>query len=128
MCHYSEAYLRLRARQKKLQALKLGRNWVTTKRWLKNYEASVHDWEESIRNRKNIDMPVPALPAVVQNNNKFVVKIVSAVVTFAVFAEVSFILCQGVIKNNPNFYSLAWEPIAVAMTWVEHTVSGDMKP
>ncbi|MBI2642537.1 MAG: S-layer family protein, partial [Candidatus Wildermuthbacteria bacterium] len=34
---YSQEYLSLRARQGKLRALKIGRNWVTTKSWLKEY-------------------------------------------------------------------------------------------
>ena len=34
---YSQEYLSLRARQTKLRALKIGRNWVTTKSWLKEY-------------------------------------------------------------------------------------------
>ncbi|MBI2642125.1 MAG: hypothetical protein HYW96_00940, partial [Candidatus Wildermuthbacteria bacterium] len=34
---YSQEYLSLRARQNKLRALKIGRNWVTTKAWLKEY-------------------------------------------------------------------------------------------
>ncbi|MDO8633201.1 MAG: hypothetical protein Q7K38_01510, partial [Candidatus Wildermuthbacteria bacterium] len=34
---YSQEYLSLRARQGKLRALKIGRNWVTTKAWVKEY-------------------------------------------------------------------------------------------
>ena len=36
-CEYSQEYLSLRARQGKLRAAKLGRNWVTTRGWLKEY-------------------------------------------------------------------------------------------
>lgn len=36
-CNYSQEYLSLRARQKKLKAVKLGRNWVTKKEWLEEY-------------------------------------------------------------------------------------------
>ncbi|MDP3982146.1 MAG: hypothetical protein Q8P70_01190, partial [bacterium] len=41
---YSQEYLSLRARQGKLRAIKLGRNWVTTHEWLLEYikEASVN--------------------------------------------------------------------------------------
>ncbi|MFH0856419.1 MAG: hypothetical protein V1860_00795, partial [bacterium] len=35
---YSQEYLSLRARQGKLQAIKDGRNWVTTKEWIDEYE------------------------------------------------------------------------------------------
>ena len=34
---YSQEYLSLRARQGKLKAIKLGRNWVTTKKWIDDY-------------------------------------------------------------------------------------------
>ncbi len=36
-CPYSQEYLSLRARQGKLKAVKLGRDWVTTKEWVENY-------------------------------------------------------------------------------------------
>ena len=34
---YSSNYLRLRAGQKKLKAVKVGRDWFTTKKWLQQY-------------------------------------------------------------------------------------------
>ncbi len=37
LCPYSQDYLSLRARQGKLKAIKLGRNWVTTKEWVEEY-------------------------------------------------------------------------------------------
>ncbi len=36
LCSYSQDYLSLRARQGKLKAVKVGRNWMTTKEWLKS--------------------------------------------------------------------------------------------
>lgn len=36
-CEYSQEYLSLRARQGKLKALKIGRNWVTKKEWIEDY-------------------------------------------------------------------------------------------
>lgn len=36
-CDYSQEYLGLRARQGKLKAVKMGRNWVTKKEWLDEY-------------------------------------------------------------------------------------------
>ena len=36
-CNYSQDYLKLRARQGKLKAIKIGRNWATTKGWLQDY-------------------------------------------------------------------------------------------
>ncbi len=40
-CNYSQDYLKLRARQGKLKAVKIGRNWVTTKDWVEEYIAGV---------------------------------------------------------------------------------------
>ena len=37
ICEYSQEYLSLRARQGKLKAIKIGRNWVTKKEWLEDY-------------------------------------------------------------------------------------------
>ena len=37
LCEYSQDYLSLRARNKKLRAKKLGRNWFTTIEWLEEY-------------------------------------------------------------------------------------------
>ena len=37
-CPYSQDYLKLRARQGKLRAVKMGRNWFTTKEWLEIYK------------------------------------------------------------------------------------------
>jgi hypothetical protein len=36
-CSYSQDYLKLRARQGKLKAIKMGRNWFTTREWLEEY-------------------------------------------------------------------------------------------
>ncbi len=36
-CDYSQEYLALRARQGKLKAAKIGRNWVTKKEWIEEY-------------------------------------------------------------------------------------------
>jgi hypothetical protein len=37
-CLYSSDYLKLRARQGKLKAVKMGRNWFTTRDWLETYK------------------------------------------------------------------------------------------
>jgi hypothetical protein len=42
-CQYSQEYLSLRARQGKLKAVKLGRNWVTTPGWLDDYLQQVDE-------------------------------------------------------------------------------------
>ncbi|HEB13538.1 MAG TPA: hypothetical protein ENI13_01005, partial [candidate division CPR3 bacterium] len=44
-CDYTQEYLSLRARQKKLKAQKIGRNWVTTRGWLQEYIESAEDYK-----------------------------------------------------------------------------------
>ena len=51
-CKYSQEYLSLRARQKKLKAVKLGRNWFTTKEWLSEYLLSVDDYKKNLKTYK----------------------------------------------------------------------------
>ena len=45
-CPYTQEYLSLRARQGKLKALKLGRNWVCTKEWLDEYIAKSENYKK----------------------------------------------------------------------------------
>lgn len=45
-CNYSQDYLNLRARQKKLKAVKMGRNWVTTREWLDEYSRQMEELKE----------------------------------------------------------------------------------
>ena len=52
-CNYSQEYLSLRARQKKLKAVKFGRNWLTKKEWLKNYLRKV----ETYKNKEVVTPP-----------------------------------------------------------------------
>ena len=42
-CPYSQDYLSLIARQGKLKAIKIGRNWVTTEEWIKEYVARIKE-------------------------------------------------------------------------------------
>ena len=42
---YSQDYLSLRARQGKLQAVKMGRNWVTKKEWIDQYLNEVNEFK-----------------------------------------------------------------------------------
>jgi hypothetical protein len=65
-CHYSQEYLSLRARQKKLRALKFGRNWVTKKEWLEEYLKKVKEYNDQKNNKKiklisGVQKPVPVL-------------------------------------------------------------------
>jgi len=52
LCNYSQEYLSLRARQGKLKAVKIGRNWVTTKEWLKEYLGKVEEHDSDDKNKK----------------------------------------------------------------------------
>jgi hypothetical protein len=45
-CNYSQDYLNLRARQKKLKAVKMGRNWMTTREWLDEYSKQMSQLKE----------------------------------------------------------------------------------
>ncbi len=49
---YSQDYLSLRARQGKLKALKLGRNWVTKKKWIDEYLEKVRDYNQKIKKER----------------------------------------------------------------------------
>lgn len=51
-CTYSHEYLRLRARNNKLKAKKIGRNWVTTRKWLNEYSCQVREYKESLQVKK----------------------------------------------------------------------------
>ena len=50
LCGYSQEYLSLRARAKKLQAVKIGRNWVTTKEWLNEYCSKTEEFKNELKN------------------------------------------------------------------------------
>ena len=55
---YSQDYLSLRARQGKLKAVKLGRNWVTKKEWLEEYTNKAEEYREDHNgngHKENID-------------------------------------------------------------------------
>lgn len=61
LCQYSQEYLSLRARQGKLKAVKIGRNWVTTKEWLKNYIEKVEDYYKNLEKGKKRKIEVKAI-------------------------------------------------------------------
>lgn len=61
-CSYSQEYLSLRARQGKLKALKFGKNWLTKKEWLQEYQKGVEDYNNQIKNKKSQPAPPANLP------------------------------------------------------------------
>lgn len=50
-CNYSSDYLKLRVRQGKLRALKMGRNWFTTRKWLEEYRNNLESNKAPHRRR-----------------------------------------------------------------------------
>ena len=61
-CPYTQEYLSLRARQGKLKALKLDRNWVCTKEWLQEYVRKSEDYKKQKENREIFVEPPRNLP------------------------------------------------------------------
>jgi len=57
-CTYSQDYLSLRARQEKLKAVKIGRNWVTTKEWVEEYLMEVDGYNNQLRKKRPIKIEV----------------------------------------------------------------------
>jgi len=53
LCSYSQEYLSLRARQGKLKAKKMGRDWMTTKEWLSEYLVLTNPEPKSSQERGN---------------------------------------------------------------------------
>lgn len=51
-CSHSQEYLSLRARQGKLKAVKIGRNWVTKKEWLEEYLTGVEKHNNNLKTKK----------------------------------------------------------------------------
>ena len=51
---YSQDYLSLRARQGKFKAIKMGRNWVTTKAWVDSYLQHIQEYNGSNGNGKKV--------------------------------------------------------------------------
>ena len=53
LCPHSQEYLSLRARQGKLNAVKIGRNWSTTKDWLVEYLDSAEEYKNGVEIKRN---------------------------------------------------------------------------
>jgi len=56
-CPYSQDYLSLRARQEKLRAIKIGRNWITTKEWVEEYLKKVEEYNNNFKISKTVAPP-----------------------------------------------------------------------
>jgi hypothetical protein len=58
-CNYSQDYLKLRARQNKLKAVKIGRNWVTTREWVEEYLNKIPNPKSQITNKFQFSKIIP---------------------------------------------------------------------
>lgn len=61
---YSQEYLNLRIRQKKLKGIKIGRNWATTKEWMNEYVERVNNYknqraESKAKKEREKKKPIP---------------------------------------------------------------------
>jgi len=110
-CSYSQEYLSLRARQKKLKALKFGRNWVTKKEWLQEYLQKVEEYKNNNFRGKEFISPSDNLPVEEVLKPKFfnLPKLKPAFTLMLVFVLLitGLIFIQGgprdTFKNSPSF-------------------------
>jgi hypothetical protein len=77
-CNYSQEYLSLRARRKKLRAVKIGRAWMTTKEWIEEYLKKVDEYKyilDQKRSRSVIEekKEEPALIEIIEGNREPVI-------------------------------------------------------
>jgi len=62
LCPYSQEYLSLRARQKKLKGVKIGRNWATTREWIEEYLVKSEEYKKLNGNHRVVVDPPRNLP------------------------------------------------------------------
>jgi len=53
-CCYSSDYLKLRARQGKLKAIKMGRNWFTTREWVEEYKNTLKTGPDKVFPKRSV--------------------------------------------------------------------------
>jgi len=70
-CRYSPEYLNLRIRQGKLKAVKFGRNWMTKKRWLKDYIARVEEYAAVYPKEREIKKVLVSEPASLKKSDEY---------------------------------------------------------
>lgn len=68
-CNYSQEYLSLRARSKKLKSVKVGRNWMTTVGWLNEYLQRVEEYKDQISSSKPVENLVEGATVVFADEN-----------------------------------------------------------
>lgn len=97
---YSRDYLSLRARQGKLKAVKIGRNWVTTKEWFDEYINKANAYKEKYKkednHEENTDIGINEINKIsTENSNNFSNKRPVLSHAIAAVAILVFILFSG---------------------------------
>lgn len=97
-CSYSQEYLSLRARQGKLKARKIGRNWFTKKEWLQEYLEKVGKKNKEIKKSP----PPPNLP--VSSFSLFLPKVKKFPLLIFCFIFFFFFFSFLIQKNSKNLW------------------------
>ncbi|TSC95568.1 MAG: hypothetical protein Athens101410_442 [Parcubacteria group bacterium Athens1014_10] len=99
---YSQEYLSLRARQGKLKAVKLGRDWMTTVNWMRDYL-------DGVDNNKNIDSKTRSDKKIVfpSFNKVFLGYGVLALIVFCLVSYSAFYWRNWAPQVKNNFLSLS---------------------
>lgn len=87
-CSYSQKYLNLRVRQSKLRAVKIGRNWVTTKEWINEYIKTFANGNGNHNDHKNTEEK-KATPLVLKSKVDFIRKPSLVLLFMAVFISLT---------------------------------------
>lgn len=107
-CPYSQEYLSLRARQKKLQAVKRGRNWFTTEEWLKSYIAKSEEYKNAVNgNGKEATPPKTSQRIPFWQNVRlaFAIALVGVLLAAELFYDGREELVRGATKAAPLIVS-----------------------
>src|SRR3990167_2469392 len=120
-CNYSQEYLSLRARQGKLKATKIGRNWLTTHAWILEYVNETEglktekekEYDVGEGETKWIEPPanIPTEDSIIQESNPYVKRIsASPFSAFKVGAVLSLIFAlvgSGSVFGKEGWYEIA---------------------
>jgi len=105
-CSYTQEYLSLRARQGKLKAVKIGRNWVTKKEWVKEYIERIEEYNNNFRAKKLApppeNLPIEEKLSVRITSQKIVPKIRFAFSLALIFV----LLIAGTVFGKESFKSV----------------------
>ncbi|PIZ55997.1 hypothetical protein COY23_03630, partial [bacterium (Candidatus Torokbacteria) CG_4_10_14_0_2_um_filter_35_8] len=103
-CSYTQEYLSLRARQGKLKAVKIGRNWLTKKEWIKEYVERVEEYNNNLHTEKFVALP-KNLPVKPLSRRWSFFQIRQP--RFALIVGLVFVLLTaGIVSGKENFKSV----------------------